>query len=144
MNQTIEFVRLVELRTNFDNTGAFQFRVDRPAAWLQKTCFFVLRKLRAFYIGETVTVERHTLDAKSFIERLLTQKKWIERFFNERTVKLKLLIGADDYAELMHEAAPTQMFSFNVCYGHGLNILGMTVCVIPWMRGCLVMPYKDI
>ena len=138
MNQTIEFVRLTELRTHFDNTEAFQLRVDRPAAWLQKTCFFVLRKLRAFYIGETMTIERHTLDARSFIDRLFKQQEGIKQFFNMRPTRL--LIGAEDYAELMHEAAATQMFSFNAEYGYGREILGMTVQVIPWMRGCLVMP----
>ena len=47
---------------------------------------------------------------------------------------------AEDYADLMHEAAATQMFSFRAEYGYGREVLGMTVQVIPWMRGCLVMP----
>jgi hypothetical protein len=141
-NQTIEFVALTKLRTPFDNTEAFQFRKDRPAQWLQKVCFFVLRKLQAFYISDAVTIERHTLDAKTFMERLFKQKDGIERFFNRRPTKL--LIGAEDYAELMQEVAATQMFSFHAEYvygsGYGSEILGMTVQVIPWMRGCLVMP----
>ena len=137
-NQTIEFVALTELRTPFNNTEAFQFRKDRPAQWLQKACFFVLRKLRAFYIGEAVTIERHTLDARTFMERLFKQQEGIERFFNRRPTTL--LIGAEDYADLMHEAAATQMFSFRAEYGYGREVLGMTVQVIPWMRGCLVMP----
>ena len=51
-----------------------------------------------------------------------------------------LLIGAEDYAELMHEVASTQIFSFKSEYGYGEKILGMKIKVIPWMRGCLVMP----
>lgn len=138
MNQTIEFVALTEKRVRFDYTEAFQLRTDRPAQWLQKACFFVLRNLRAFYIGETVTIERHTLNARTFIEMLFKQRQGIERFFNMRPTTL--LIGAEDYAELMHEAAATQMFQFRAEYGYGSEILGMTVQVIPWMRGCLVMP----
>lgn len=135
--QTIEFVEMMERRVRFDNTKAFQLRNDRPARWLQKVCFYILRKLRAFYIGESVIVERHTLDAKTFMERLFRQRDGIERFFNIRPTKL--LIGAEDYAELMREVATMKMFSFRAEYGYGKEILGMTVQVIPWMRGCLVM-----
>jgi hypothetical protein len=140
MKKTIEFVALRENRIRFDNTEAFQYRKDSPAPWLQKACFFVLRKLGAFYYDEKVTIERHTLDGKTFIDRLFKQQEGVIRFFNMRPTTL--LIGAEDYAELMHELASTQRFSFHAEYGYGREILGLTVQVIPWMRGCLVMPPK--
>ena len=136
--QVVEFVNLEVVRSPFEDKEAFQLRNDRPAKWLQKACFFVLRKLGAFYIGESVTIERHTLDAKTFMERLFKQQKGIERFFNRHPTKL--LIGAEDYAELMHEASATQAFSFYAEYWERREVFGMTVEVIPWMRGCLVMP----
>jgi hypothetical protein len=142
MNKIIEFVALTERRMRFDNPNAFQFRNDRPAHLLQKFCIFVLQKLGAFYIGETITIERHTLDGRTFIDRLFKQQECIMRFFNKRPTKL--LIGAEDYAELMHETIATQMFSFKAEYGYGNEILGMTIHVIPWMRGCLVMPNENL
>ena len=142
MNKTIEFVSLTDRRVRFDNTEAFQLRNDRPAQWLQKACIFVLRNLRAFYIGESVTIERHTIDARTFIERLFKQQESIDRFFNMRPTTL--LIGAEDYAELMHEVAASRMFHFPAEYGYGREIFGITVHVIPWMRGCLVMPANVI
>lgn len=136
--QTIEFVAMREVRTPFENTELFQFRKDRPVHWLQKTCLFVLRKLRAFHAGQTFTIERHSLDARTFMERIFKQQEGIEQFFNMRPTEL--LIGSEDYAELMNDIAATQMFSFRAEYGHGREILGLTVRVVPWMRGCLVMP----
>ena len=72
------------------------------------------------------------------MERLFQQKYEITKFFNMESKVL--LIGAEDYAELMHEVASTQIFSFKSEYGYGEKILGMKIKVIPWMRGCLVMP----
>ena len=138
MKQTVEFVALHDLRIKFDDTEAFELRRDRPAVWLQKACFFVLRKLGAFHIGERVTIERHFIDAKTFMGRLFLQQEGIEQFFNIEPKRL--LIGAEDYAELMHEAVATQTFSFQAEYWRRREIFGMTVQVIPWMRGVLVMP----
>ena len=141
MKQMIEFVMLRERHKSFENTEAFQLREDRTYLWVQKVCFFVLRKLQAFYIGETVEFERHLIDAKTFMERLFKQRSGIVEFFNLRPTKL--LIGAEDYAELMQETMATQMFSFRAEYGYGREMLGMTIQVIPWMRGCLVMPNEQ-
>lgn len=140
--QTIEFVALTELRRSFDNPDAFQYRKDRPLPWLQKACFFVLKKLRAFSIDKAVTIERHTIEARTFLERLLKQQESVMQLLGKRPTLL--LIGAEDYAELMHEAVSTQMFSFSAEYGYEREILKMTVRVIPWMRGCLVLPRNVI
>lgn len=136
--QTIEFVVMKETRTPFDYIEAFQYRKDRPLPWLQKACCFVLRKLRAFAVSETVAIERHTIDAGTFMSRLFEQKASVTQLLGRRPTML--LIGAEDYAELMREAEATQMFSFRAEYGYDREILDMTVRVIPWMRGCLVLP----
>ena len=139
--QIIEFVTFTERRVISDNTEAFQFRKDRPARWLQKACFFVLRKLRAHYLEKTISIERHAIDASTFIDRLFKQMDGIQGSFNRTPAKL--LIGAEDYANLMHEMVATQPFSFSAEYGYRREILGLEVQVIPWMRGCLVMPEPD-
>lgn len=141
MYQEIEFVSLSNKRIRFDDTEAFQLRQDRPAIWIQKVCFFVLRKLRAFHVGERIEIERHRIDASTFMDRLFKQRYGIEQFFNMRPTRL--LIGSEDYADIMREVAVNNMFSFQAQYGYGREILGMTVEVIPWMRGVLVMPPND-
>jgi len=137
MYQQVDFVTLCERRVPYEKPYAFQFRKDRPAHWLQRACFFVLRKLGAFYMDETVTIERHTLDARTFMERLFKQQEGIARFFNRDSTTL--LIGAEGYAELMHEASASRDFAFRAEFGCG-TILGLKVHVVPWMRGCLVLP----
>lgn len=136
--QTVAFVKLSSRMTPFYNQTAFQYRMDRPARWLQKAIFFVLRKLEAFYIDQAETIERHTIDATTFIERLFVQQEELKRFFNRDAATL--LIGAEDYATLMREAVASQMISFRAEYGFGREILGMEVRVIPWIRGCVVLP----
>ncbi len=138
MRQEIEFVSLCVKRHTFDKRDAFQLREDRPAAWLQKGCFFVLRKLRAFYVGEALTIERHTINASTFMNRLFEQKQSLIGLFNIKP--RTLLIGSEDYAYMMKEQIATRQFSFHAEYYSKDRVMGMTVKVIPWMRGVLVMP----
>lgn len=139
--QTIEFLTMRDIRIPFDNTEAFQLRKDRPALWLQKACLFVLRKLKAYYRDEKITIERHTIDAPTFMDRLFSQRKDLQRMFN--MLPDHILIGAEDYASLMREEATTKAFSFNAEYWNNRTVLGMKVEVIPWMRGILVMPSEN-
>ena len=138
MKQTIEFVKITEKRVPFDRQDAFQFRKDRPCQWLQKACFFVLRNLRAYSISEALQIERHVLDPSTFMERLFRQKNELVQRFNIHPELL--LIGAKDYADLMCELEATQVLTFHAEYHHRHEVFGLTVRVIPWMRGCLVMP----
>lgn len=136
--QTIEFITLNTIAEHYDVTVAFQLRTDRSLPWLQKICIFVLRKLGAFYRGQTLTVERHPIDAKSFMERIVRQRAELEVLFYRQPTQL--LIGAEDYAELMDElVAATRLFSFKADYNVANQVFGLTVKVVPWMRGVLVM-----
>lgn len=142
MYQEISFVNHVEKISFVDSSNTFSFRKDAKAHWLQKLCFAILRKLGAFHQMEMVTIERHTIDSSSFVERLFKQKEGIHKFFNKRPKVL--LIGAKDYAELMQSKEFNQQFSFQAQYFYGndrvVQIFGLEVKVIPWMSGVLVMP----
>ena len=50
-----------------------------------------------------------------------------------------VLIGYDQWAGLVGEA-PMSLVSLHIEYGHPNRVLGMTVKVIPWMSGVLVLP----
>jgi hypothetical protein len=136
--QVIDFVISEERWSTMTIKDAYEFRQDRPARWLQRLCLWVLRKLGAFYQRDMVTVQRHVLKPKTFMDRLFKQREEIASLLN-REPKV-MLIGADDYFELMNEPAIHQEFSFTAQYGKRREILGMEVRVIPWMRGVLVMP----
>ena len=142
MKQTVSFIEpYTEFKTVTDNS-AFSIREDRPHLWLQKACCWVLEKLGAYRVDTQTKIEYRTIDADSFITLIAKQHSAVFELLNRRPSEL--LIGAQDYAELMHETASNHMFSFDATYMRGergvVTIMGLRVHVIPWMRGVLVMP----
>ena len=74
--------------------------------------------------------------------RITKQHESVFELLNRRPKKI--LIGAQDYAELMRETAVHYPFAFNASYEIGergvARIMSLEVQVIPWMRGVLVVP----
>ena len=145
MKQTISFIEpYTEFKAVTDN-NAFAIREDRPHLWLQKACCWVLGKLGAYRRDTQTKIEYRTIDADSFITRIAKQRESVFALTNREP--RELLIGAQDYAELMHETMSHHMFSFDATYmrgEHGVRtVMGLKVRVIPWMRGVLVVPNDD-
>lgn len=140
--QIVEFVAHREITNRIVREGVFEFRKDRPAHWLQKLCFFVLRKLGAFRIDDVISVERHIIDSDEFMGRLFEQNVNIQKFFNMRPERV--LIGSEDYSKLMEQEIARHQFGFSARYAISHNIFGLKVEVIPWMRGILVMPEEKM
>ena len=142
MKQTVSFIEpYTEFKTVTDNS-AFSIREDRPHLWLQKACCWVLGKLGAYRVDTQTKIEYRTIDADSFITRIVKQRESVFALTNHEP--RELFIGAQDYAELMHETVSAHMFSFDAVYMRGergaRTVMGLRVRVIPWMRGVLVMP----
>lgn len=138
MNQTIHYVHHEAHRSPMLMADLYQVRTDRPMVWLQKLCAKIMARLGAHHIGETVEVKRIDIEPAHFMERLFRQKRGIEDFFGHRPSRL--LIGSDDYAELMATAPPEIRIEFMGTYMHDRRPFGLTVEIIPWMRGMVVMP----
>ena len=142
MKQTVVFVEpYTEFKTVTDS-NAFALRKDRPHLWLQKACCWVLGKLGAYRRDTQTKIEYRVIDADSFMTRIAKQHASVFEFLNRRPKKL--LIGAQDYAELMRETSIHHPFTFNASYAIGergvTRIMDLEVQVIPWMRGVLVVP----
>lgn len=142
MKQTIAFV---EPHTTFKiatDSSAFTVREDRPHLWLQKVCCWVLGKLGAYRQDTRTKIEYRTIDADSFMVRIAKQRAEVFKLLN-RAPK-ELLIGAEEYVELMRETPAHYPFNFEAQYMRGergvAQIMGLKVRVIPWMRGVLVVP----
>jgi hypothetical protein len=105
---------------------------DRPRWWL-------VRLLGGQCPFDTVKVTRVPVNGKTFAERLYKQKcALMESFRREPTT---LLMGAEDYAELMNSPAVRQEFMVQSAFHYGRDeVYGLQVKVIPWMRGIVVMP----
>lgn len=129
-----------------DFVEAFQFRPERRLPWLQRACFYVLRKLRAYYADTKINFDRIAIDEEKFIDNVFKQQHELVRAFG-KTPK-RILMGAADYRKLMGELhSPDHHFAFNS--GYYVNdyrgretFIGLEVEVVPWMEGVIVMPAR--
>ena len=112
----------------------------QPRHWLDGLRWRLVKLLGGANPLETIRITRVPVHGKTFMDRLYAQKRHMYDFFNCREVQT-LLIGAEDYEELMHSPEITQALTFSASYYHGQQVIcGLTVKVIPWMRGMVVMP----
>lgn len=137
-----EMRRITDVR---ELTDTYQLRTDRPLVWLQRVCLWMLRRLGCFVSVNDIRIERHVFGKKgrTFMERLWERRMSILGTFDMQPTRL--LIGPEEYAEIMHEAVSTASFGFDAEYGVGNGplrqptVMGLRVEVIPWMRGMLLL-----
>jgi len=123
----------------------FKPRGNRVWVWVLKAVWKFLVDMgvvKPNRISHTTYTQR-VLEPGSFVERLFAQRSSLMEHF--RKDGRRVLIGAEDYRELMRETeASMTHFQFDAqyqsCQDGKRRIFGMTVEVIPWMKGCLVMP----
>ena len=136
---TVGYVALTEKVIPCEVKDSFELRRDRGWIVVQTFCLWVLKKIGAYSISNTVHIERHSIDGRDFMERLYNQMDNFEHFFNKRP--RELLIGATDFRELMGEREiATQVFKLQGEYRYRMERHGIDIKVIPWMKGMVVMP----
>lgn len=139
MTEPVQFIGTREETTVTVLKDGFELRDDQRWPWLQRVCFWILRKLGAFLRQETRNVTTFVVNPKMFIERALEMQEQLDVSFD--TVPEMLLIGAQDFAELMRSEYVTETAcQFSAEYHNEGRIMGLEVLIIPWMRGCIVMP----
>lgn len=118
---------------------AFKFNPERPAKWLQHLCLGILRRLGCFDMTATTQIETHVIKGEDFMEIAIKQWEWLSGELGKNPTSL--LIGAEEYDEVMQRKDATTLgFVFNASYRTGYNTWrGLTVHVVPWMRGILVL-----
>lgn len=118
---------------------AYSVRHDRPALWLQRACAWVLGKLGAFYQYEHETVERRVIRPDDLMEAIYQQRQEVFEVLGRGGETL--LIGPEEYGQLMKEVALNSYVEFRADYRSGRReVLGLTVKIVPWMSGVLVTP----
>lgn len=138
--RTVEFVAHERITAMVPMLDAFKFAPSGRARWLQRLAWRFLQwrgALAQAYEPKT-TIRRHTIDADRFIERVFKQKRALLEGFNRDGQRL--LIGSEDYFDLMGELSINEHFSFTAQVGYDRQLVGLKVEVIPWMRGAVVMP----
>lgn len=126
--QYIEFVQAVRVPM-----------VMQYPRWHDRFRWWIVKKLGGENPHESVKVTRVPIDGKTFADRLFKQKR--ELFDSFRREPASLLIGAQDFEELMDSPEIQQSIRFQASFNYGRHeVYGLTVTVIPWMRGAVVMP----
>ena len=107
--------------------------------WWDRFRWWLVRKLGGEDPNATVKIVRVLINEDKFLDAIYKQRRELIGVFHRQPTRL--LIGAEDYAELMATEISTQSFRFDISANRGRpTIFGLTVEVIPWMRGLLVMP----
>lgn len=131
----------------FTHHDVYKLRPDRKYVWLQKLCIRILKKLGANWIEDRMTFERIQIDSSKFMKNLFDQVAEIQREFNQKPKTI--LIGSEDYHKLMGDKELYQMLRFEAEYHTSRRnergeyvgtVNGLSVQVIPWMQGILVLP----
>lgn len=106
--------------------------------WWDRPRWALVRWLGGECPYDTVKVARFVIDGETFADRLFKQKRALfDRFGREPQT---LLIGGEDYRDLMNSPDVRHAFSFSSQFNYDRQVYGLTVRVIPWMRGVVVMP----
>ena len=106
--------------------------------WWDRPRWFVVRLLGGECPYDTVKVTTFPIDGDDFADRLFRQKRALfDTFGKEAQV---ILIGGEDYRDLMSSPEVIQSFSFMSSFNYNRQVFGMEVKVIPWMSGILAIP----
>ncbi len=138
---TVEFVEPRSFTALVPALDAFKFKPSGRAQWLQRLAWRFLNWRGAMQqaLEPKATFTRHVIDADRFIDRILKQKRSLFATFGRNSKRL--LIGSEDYAELMcSPEVKMHHFEFSAEVGYSGAIYGLKIEVIPWMRGAVVMP----
>lgn len=134
--QHIHFVERIPLPVTVENKNYYQVRNDKPFVWAQEVCCWVMRKLGA-YSEDHTTVYSHVkvVDVSDLVEGIYTQVGMLGSNHNLRAHRI--LMGSEDFTRLCQ--APEASYHLTV-YASSPKFGGLTVTVIPWMKGILVLP----
>lgn len=141
---TVQFVEQREILHMEVMRDAFKFEPTGRAQWLQRLAWRFLHwrgAMKQAYEPKVI-YSRHVIDADDFIRRLLKQKSALMEGFHRQGQRL--IIGSEDYFELMGQPSIRHHFTFAAEAGYRNKVLGLTVEVVPWMRGAVVMPAEQV
>ena len=139
-DQLIEFVELHEHSRMIVMPDAYSFCPERPHKWLQRACLWVLKTIGCYAEREELKVTRQQFSGHDIIEKIFKQRISIHEVYGKESTRV--LIGAQDFEEMMQCATINQHLNFRIynAYPDEHQIYGLNIEIIPWMRGILVLP----
>lgn len=128
----------------------FSFQPNRGWVLAQRLCFWFLRRIKCYHYTEYTTLRRIYVDRSASLDEIMRQQAHLYGSLG-RGGEL-LLIGADDWTKIIG----TQPLMFGPMTFDGdyfvPNYWGdntpqrrrMRICVIPWMRGMVLVPREAL
>lgn len=127
-----------------DIQDEFIFRKDKKYHWLQKLCFYILRKIGAYNISTTYTYDRLCINTGKVARKFFDQFYNIQKNFN--ITPKDIYIGSEDFSLMLAQnSIPDTPFCFQINfhkdsrYEDKITIHGVNVHVIPWMKGMVLV-----
>ena len=134
----IQFVNMQRITVPMVSDDEFQFRDDLKHHWLQKACFWILRKIGAYRKFGSEVVETINVQPESVLTQIFRQREELEDV--HFTDASQIIIGGDDYMEMMSSPEIRQYMEFGADVYSPKGIIGLTIKVVPWMKGIVVIP----
>lgn len=142
---TYHMLRSVEWVTSPDK---YQYDPKGRWPWLQRACFWVLKKLGAFASFSEEHIQRVDIDLDKLVEAVMRNRADVEMLYRKRAKYL--VVGADKFYELSVSVQPHYMtftvpHQFNARVGYNNRPMpqmfaGLQVIVVPWIDGMFVLP----
>lgn len=145
LNETIE-IAVFDPRTTISKVlsqDKFWFRKDLKWKRLQQICFWLLKKIGAYATDEHLKYERIVVNRRDLVSKICANIEIVSRIHGREPQTL--YIGPEKFRELMSAPEIRQMVNFQVWLEkkngyEPVRVLGLNVCVVPWMEGVLVTP----
>lgn len=127
---------------------AFSYQPSRGLKWLQRACFWVLRRIGCYHVSNFSTYRRIVVDRAASVHEIMRQQANLRSSLG--TGGEVLLIGAEDWKEILQ--SEPMFFSPMAFNGHyyvprypgDAERKELRVCVIPWMRGMVLVPREAL
>lgn len=138
----VQFVKTSESLRWMILEDAWSLRQDFRWKWMERLARWLIRKIGVNARNPVVEVERIVIDPADIMTKLFQQRGELLKMGHDPK---RLLIGSEDFAELMNRKDAHYHFSVGCEYFKGdgrggRRVMDLEVEVVPWMRGVLVMP----
>lgn len=127
-------------------TGVYEYTPSRGWKWLQKTLFYILKRVGAHYQERQTIYERNSIDNDNLLKTLIGQEgEWLTYIHNAKSPP-RIYVGPEQEMklwELLHHTGITpvrldsQIEIRDRCVLKWHNI---PIYVVPWMEGAILVP----
>lgn len=122
--------------------NTFSYNEKKGWAWLQRLCFRFLSWRGCQHERAVTSFTRRRIDPDMVVEALFKQKRTVTEMLG-RGGEI-VIIGSEDYAQMMRESELGSPLCFSANYDHAAGghrtAMGLRVVVVPWISGMVVLP----